>query len=452
MNYSDRLGTENIQKLLVKLSIPSIIGMLAISIYHIADTIFIGHGVGAMAIAGVSVAMPLLMTLNVFGHAIGIGGASIISRAFGSKDKEKAEKTLNQLMWLIIQINFVIYFIAYLQLEFLLKVFGADETIMPYAYDYAVVALIGSFFLNILFVVMNTIRAEGNAKYPMLIQLIAASLNLVLNPIFIFVLEWGVTGAAIATSVSQFFGATMAIVYYTHLKRSSLKLRFSMILTKPKDWSIIKETLAIGSSSFARQMATSVMAIALNHSLLIYTGPLGVAAFGVIYRLSMFFFMPLFGINQGFMPIVGYNYGAKNPERVIKSIKISSIYSTVLCLLAFIVFYFFDETLIGMFTPDKELIEIGSKALRIFIIAFPVIGFQIIGSGLFQAIGKAWSALFLALSRQVLFLIPFIFIFPLYWGEDGIWYSFPASDILAFIITFFMLWYRVIKIKKMNIK
>lgn len=445
--HSEKLGTVKISKLLVNLSLPSIIGMLAISIYHIADTIFIGHGVGPIAIAGVTVAMPLLMTLNVFGHAIGIGGASIISRALGAKNHEKANTTLNNLFLVIIIINIIIYSLAYSNLTFLLGLFGADAEIMPYAYDYAVVALLGSFFLNILFVVINAIRAEGNAKYPMKIQLSSAALNVILNPIFIFHFGWGVTGAAIATSISQFLGAFLTIIYFPLSKKTNLCLHLRYILRIP-DKGIVKEAFGIGAASFARQSAASLMSIALNNALLFYSGSLAVAAFGIIYRLAMFVLMPLFGINQGFLPIVGYNYGARNIKRVIDSIKVASMYSTALCVAAFICFFVFAEFLISIFTPDKELIELGTRGLKIIVIAFPVIGFQIIGSGLYQALGKVKAALFLALSRQVLFLIPFILIFPRVWGLDGIWFSFPTADLLAAVITFFMVMRQISKLKK----
>ncbi len=446
MKHSEKLGNHNINKLLVELSVPSVIGMLAVSIYHIADTIFIGHGVGSMAIAGVAVALPLLFTLNVFGHAIGIGGASIVSRALGAGNKEKAVTTLNNLLLVILVINIVFYTIAYSFLELLLTVFGANYEIMPYAYDYAKIALIGSFSLNILFVVMNIIRAEGNAKFPMKVQLMAAGLNVILNPIFIFVFHWGVTGAAIATSISQFIGAFLAILYFSGFKKSELYLKLNLVFTKP-DFSIIKECFAIGASSFARQSATAVMIIALNNALMLYSGSMGVAAFGIIYRLAMFIFMPLFGINQGFMPIAGYNYGAKKNARVFQVLKIAVFYSTALCILALAGFWLFSTQLILMFTTDPQLIEIASAGLKIVIIAFPVIGFQIIGSGLFQSLGKAWAALFLALSRQVLFLIPLIIILPSYLGINGIWYSFPAADVLAAVITAVMVGYQLRKIR-----
>ena len=449
MNRAERLGEEKISKLLLSLSMPSILGMLAISIYNIADTIFIGRGVGTMGIAGISVSLPLLMAISTFGHAIGLGGASIISRALGANDKEKANLTLNTLVTLIVVINIVVFAIAYSNISVLLKVFGADENILPYAYEYAVWAMPGTFFLNILFVLMNVIRAEGNARFPMMSQAIAAGLNLIIDPIFIFVLDWGLMGAAFATTISQFTGMMLSIWYYSLNPKSVLKLNVKTILSLP-DRKITKETMAIGASSFGRQIANSIMTIVLNNSLMYYSGTTAIAAFGIIFRLSMFIFMPLFGINQGFMPIAGFNYGANKNHRVLEVLKLANIWSTAFCILAMIVFYLFAVDLVSVFTTDVELIGMVSKAIRIFIIAFPVIGFQVVGSGLYQALGKAKASLFLALSRQVLFLIPLAILFPIKFGLYGVWYAFPVSDVLAAIVTFGMVLSLVRKLKNTN--
>jgi putative MATE family efflux protein len=438
MNRSDRLGEEKISKLLWSLSLPSIFGMLAVSIYNIADTIFIGHSVGTLGIAGISVSLPLLMTISTFGHAIGLGGTSIISRALGAKDKAKASLTLHNLVTLILIINLIVFLIAFTNLTSLLKLFGANDEILPYAYDYAVWALPGSFCLNILYVLVNQIRAEGNAKFPMISQAVGAVLNIILDPIFIFGFGWGLMGAALATTISQFVGMSFAIWYYTMNPKSILKINIRSIFTIP-DKKITLETLAIGASSFGRQIASSVMSIVLNNTLLVYGGSSAIAAFGIVFRLAMFIFMPLFGLNQGFMPIAGYNYGAKKYHRVLAATKLASLWATVFCIIAMICFYFFAPFLMRIFTTDKDLIGIGSRALKIFILAFPVIGFQVIGSGLYQSLGKAWASLFLALSRQLLFLIPFVLIFPPIWGENGIWYSFPVADLLAAIVTLFMI-------------
>ncbi len=446
MNKAERLGEEKISKLLWSLSLPSILGMMSISIYNIADTIFIGHAVGKLGIAGISVSLPLLMALSTFGHAVGLGGTSIISRALGAKDKDKATLTLHTLVTLILAINIVIFTLAFTNLHWLLKIFGANEEIMPYAYQYAVWALPGTFFLNILFVLVNQIRAEGNAKFPMIAQASAAVLNLIIDPIFIFGFGWGVMGAAFATTISQFVGLSLSIWYYTFNPKSVLKINIPKLLTLP-DKKITLETMAIGASSFGRQIASSVMSIVLNNTLLFYGGTSAIAAFGIVFRLTMVIFMPLFGINQGFMPIAGFNYGARKYHRVLAAFKLASIWSTIFCVVAMLCFYLFAPTLVSAFTTDKELIDIGSKALKVFILAFPVIGFQIVISGLYQALGKAWASLFLALSRQLLFLIPFVLVFPLIWGEKGIWYSFPVADVLAAVVAFFMVLSLIRKLK-----
>ncbi len=445
-NRAERLGNEDVGKLLWSLSFPAILGMLAISIYNIADTIFIGRGVGTMGIAGISISLPLLMAISTFGNAIGLGGASVISRALGANNYKKANLALNNLLTLIIVLNIITCVIAYLNLPILLKLFGADDEILPYALEYTSWAMPGTFFLNILFVLMNVIRSEGNARFPMISQTIAAALNLIIDPIFIFVFEWGLMGAALATTISQFTGMMLSIWYYTLNNKSVLKLDAKLLMTIP-DKKITIETFAIGASSFGRQIASSVMNIVLNHSLLFYAGSSGIAAFGIVFRLAMFVFMPLFGINQGFMPVAGYNYGAKRMDRVLEALRKSNIRATVFCVIAMFAFYFFATDLVKIFTTDTVLIETGTRAIRIFIVAFPVVGFQIIGSGLYQALGKAKASFFLAIARQVLFLIPFALLFPLQWGENGIWLSFPAADFLSAIITFFMVLHMTRKLK-----
>jgi len=447
MSRADRLGEEKINKLLWSLSAPAIVGMLSISVYNITDTIFIGHSVGKLGIAGISVALPLLLLIGTFGHMIGLGGASIISRALGAKNKEKATLTLHNLVMLILSINIVLMILVATKLSFLLKVFGANEEIIPYAMQYTKWALPGSFFINIVFVLVNQIRAEGNAKFPMLSQISSSVINLIIDPIFIFGFGWGMMGAGLATSISQFIIAIMAFWYFSYNPKSVLKLNFKQIFTIP-DKLITKETFSIGASSFGRQAASSIMAIILNNALLYYSGAAAIAAFGIIHRISMFIFMPLFGINQGFMPIAGYNYGAKKYDRVLSVLKTAIAWSTGLCIFALLLFSVFSETFIRFFTTDRQLIDIGSKALKIFIIAFPVVGIHIIGSGLFQVLGKAKASFFLAVSRQLLFLIPCVFIFPLIWGKDGIWFSFPVADVCAAIVTLVLIMYLVKKLKK----
>lgn len=447
MDNAERLGTQNIGKLLFKLSMPSILGMLAITIYNLADTIFVGRGVGTLGIAGVSVSLPFLMTVTNFGLAIGIGGASIISRALGAKDMAKATEVLNNLFKLVIVLNIVLILLAYIFIEPLLVLFGANSEILPYAKEYSSYALIGSFFMNIINLNANIIRAEGNAKFVMFVQTFAAVLNLIIDPIFIFELNMGIKGAAIATSLSQALGAIMSIWYFYRAKARVLSMK-GLFFLAPLNKVYVKETFAIGASSFARHIANSLMNIVLFNLLIQYSGSTAVAAFGVIFRLLMFTFMPLFGINQGFMPIAGYNYGAGSLKRVLTSIRVANLTATLVSILSFVVMVVFAKQLMSIFSTDQELIDIGTHAIRIVVIAFPVIGFQIIGSGLYQALGKARGAIVLALARQVLFLIPFVILFPLAWDITGIWAAFPAADFFAAGLTLVMVLIQIRNLKR----
>ncbi len=443
---SEKLGSDSIPKLLFNLSIPSIFGMLAVTLYHVADTIFIGRSVGTLGIAAVSVAMPFLMTITIFGQAIGMGGASIISRALGAGDHEKADLTLNNLIHSIFVANLVVISLAFVFLKPLLVVFGGSEEYLDLAIDYTQIALIGSFFMNIINVTMNAVRAEGNARFAMIVMIIGAVLNLIVDPIFIFVFEWGVKGAAFATTLSQLTGAVLAIWYFT-TPRAVLSISFKKLFLKPKSH-ILKESFAIGSASFVRQMASTLIVILLNHSLLKYGGAVSVATFGVIFRILMVNFMPLFGITQGFMPIAGFNYGAGSYDRVRHVLRAAIRATTVFSVVSFGIFFVFSAQMIGLFSEDSQLLLSGNRALRIIVITLPIIGFQIITSGLFQALGKVWPSIFLAMSRQVLFLIPFVVLLPLAYGLDGIWYSFPAADFLAGLVALYMLLREVKRLKQ----
>ena len=442
MDNAERLGVEKMSTLLLRLSLPSVLGMLAITIYNVADTIFVGQGVGVEAIAGLSVTLPLMLVINnTFGQAVGLGGASIISRALGARQYDYAKQVLHNLVFMILCLNVLLFALVIAFLPDLLRLFGADDTILPYSLEYAWWCLPGSFGMNIFFVFLNVIRAEGNTKFAMMCQILTALINLVLDPIFIFVFGWGVKGAAIATSISQITSAGLGVWYFRRSKKRVLSLDYAKCFILPK-LKVVKETLSLGSASFGRQLAHSSTAIVLNNILAIVGGSVAIAAYGIINRLTMFVFMPIFGVNQGFMPIAGYNYGAKKYIRVIDAIKVGVVFSTILCVVAMIVFETIPRQLLSLFSSDQNLIEIGARGLRIFVLAIPVVGCQVIGSGIFQALGKAWPAFFLSIARQMIFLIPLVILLPYYCfpflGFDSVWIAFPIADIMSVIITIIM--------------
>lgn len=442
MDNAERLGVERISTLLLRLSLPSVLGMLAITIYNVADTIFVGQAVGVGAIAGLSVTLPLMLMINnTFGQAVGLGGASIISRALGARNRELAELVLHNLVFMILCLNVLLFGLVIAFLPDLLRLFGADDSILPYSMEYAVWCLPGSFAMNIFFVFINVIRAEGNTKFAMWCQVLTAVINLVLDPIFIFIFGWGVKGAAIATSISQIVSAALGLWYFRRSKKRVLSLSYRECFKLPKP-KVLGETLALGSASFGRQLAHSSTSIVLNNVLGGVGGSIAIAAYGIINRLTMFVFMPIFGVNQGFMPIAGYNYGAEKYGRVIGALKAGIIFSTVICIVGFVLFELIPHQLLFMFSDDEELVEIGARGLRIFVLAIPVVGCQVIGSGLFQALGKAKPAFFLSIARQLIFLIPLVILLPRYctafWGDDAIWYAFPISDLLSTVITILM--------------
>ncbi|KAB3534003.1 MATE family efflux transporter [Alkaliphilus pronyensis] len=429
--HSKILGSEGIGKLLLRLSAPAVAGMMVQALYNLVDTIFVGRGVGTMAIAGLAIAFPLQMLGLAIAQAIGIGGASIISRSLGSGDTEKAEKAMGNIFSLIIVISLVLTILGLAFIEPILMVFGATDSILPYAMEYMRVILLGTVLFTFAVASNSVLRAEGNAKMAMYTMLISAGLNIILDPIFIFVFNMGIRGAAIATVLAQATTAVYLVIYFMTGKST---LKFKMKNLKP-DIKIILETFAIGSSAFARQAAGSIMAIILNNSLAFYGGDITIAAFGVINRLLMFTFMPLFGIVQGMQPIVGYNYGAKKLSRVKATIKLSIVITTLLATIGFLMLMVFPRFFMEIFSDDTELIELSIGAVRIIVLGVPFIGLQVVGASMFQSIGKALPSLILSMSRQILFLIPLVLTLPIYFDLLGIWLAFPLADVLSTVVT-----------------
>lgn len=433
MDRQKQLGTENVKKLLVKFSVPAILGMLVNALYNIIDRIYIGHikDVGALAITGVGLTLPIMTVLMAFSMLIGIGSAALVSIRLGQQRKDDAEKILGNAFTLICIIMTSITIIGLIFVDPLLSIFGASSNTFYYAKAYIVIILIGSITNALGFGLNNSIRAEGNPKMSMVTMLLGAILNIILDPIFIFGLNMGVRGAAIATVISQTANTIWVLKYFTS-KKSTLKLKKKNFKIEKK---IFLEIVSIGMAPFALQLAASVVTIISNHALRNTGGDLAIGAMTVINSVSLIFLMPIFGINQGAQPIIGYNYGAKQYKRVKDTLKIAIFAATMFVIIGFLTVQLFPLSIIKIFNNDPKLMEIGVTGLRIFLCMLPVIGFQIVSSNYFQAIGRAKVSIFLSLLRQVIILIPLLLILPNYFGLTGVWMCGPISDISASLVT-----------------
>lgn len=439
------LENKSIGKLLLSLSIPAAIGMIVQSLYNIVDAIFVGRGVGAMGIAGIAISFPIQIIIMALAQLVGIGSASIISRVLGASNLEKAERALGNAFSLSFIIGFIVMIFGTIFIDKLLLVFGATKTILPYAKSYMSIILFGAIFSIFGMALNSVVRAEGNARIAMLTMIIGAISNIILDPIFIFVFNMGIRGAAIATVIAQSFTFIWLLVYYLRGK-SVMKLKLKNFIF---DRSITLETFAIGVSSFVRQVSASLMIAILNHSLAFYGGDIAITIYGILNRLSSFAILPAFGVAQGFQPIAGYSYGAKRYDRTKRSIFLASFFASGVTTFGFLVMFMFPKQLIGLFTRDMILINMSILPLRYIVLAFPLVGFIAIAATLFQAIGKAFESFILSMARQIIFLIPLVIIMPRFIGLPGIWYSFPIADFLTGVLSFA---YIIPEIKKLNSK
>lgn len=431
---SEQLGTEQIPRLLFNLSLPAVVGLVVMALYNIVDAIYVGWGVGTLGVAALSIAFPVQMLVTALGGAIGIGGASAISRRLGAGNMERADQIFGNIIAILLVISVLGAVVGLIFLTPMLYLFGASDTILPYASEYVGVILYGVIFFATLFTLNNVVRAEGNAKIAMFTMLLSAGVNIAITPVFIFILDMGIRGAAYATVISQGLGV-IYIVHYFASGKSSLTLKVYNLVPRV---SIIQEILAIGASAFARQASLSLMLIVANNVLNIYGGDLGVAVFGIVNRVMMFTIMPCLGIVQGVLPIVGYNYGARQYHRVSEVILLGMKVATIIVSLSFLVVMFFPHLLISIFTNDIEVIEMGPGVLRIvFMLSFTA-GIQLVSGAVFQAVGQAKAAFVLSVARQGLFLLPLLLLLPYFFHLTGAWLAFPAADILAFLLS---IWY-----------
>ena len=429
------LADENIGALLWRLSIPATVGMLVMATYNVVDAIFIGRGVGTLGIAGLAICFPVQFIVLAVGQLIGTGGASIISRALGAGDEARAHRTLGNALTLVLVVAGSMTAAGLGFLDELLKLFGATEEILPYARDYLSVILWGTALRCYAMSHNNIIRSEGRARVAMITMFIGAGMNIILDPIFIFGLGMGMRGAALATVLAQACTTTFIIGYFAS-GRSSLTMGIRDLKLSPP---IVREMLAVGASSFGRMVAGSATVIILNRTLGHYGGNVAIAAYGVLNRLLHFAFMPILGFAQGLQPVAGFNYGARRFDMAKRALRVSSVRSTVVATTAFAALFIFTRPLIGIFTRDVELIELSVRAVRMVALAFPLIGIQMMGATMFLALGRAVPALFLSLSRQIIFLIPLVLVLPIWMGLQGIFVAFPIADTVATAITLLML-------------
>ena len=444
MKYSntEMLGTMPVGKLLVKLSTPAIIGMVVNSLYNLVDTIYVGNigqGEGTLSLAALAVCFPIQMFLLAVAQTVGIGSASIISRRLGEKRDEEAYKVASSSFILIAVLGLLLSIAGLVFLTPILKLFVANSAILPFGRNYPSIILIGGVFWTITISSNNLARSEGNTKVAMICMIIGACVNIILDPIFIFVLDMGIRGAAIATVIAQFI-AFLWITNYFRSGRSNLRIRREYLVPRLQR---ALEVIRIGSPSFARVVAGSFLAIAVNNAVMYYgnENEVYLAVLGVTNRILIFALMPLFGLVHGIQPAVGYNYGARNFTRVKKSILCALGAATVLTTFFYILFEVFPGFILDIFSNDRALITAGIPIMRTIVAVMPLIGFQVVGASVFQALGKAGIALILSTSRQLLFLVPLVFILPQFFYQrlDGVWWAFPGADILASAVTGFFL-------------
>lgn len=431
---STELGNLPIKKLLVKQSVPASIGILFMSVNILIDTIFVGQWIGSLAIAAVSVVLPITFLISSLGMALGIGGSSIISRALGAQNREKALHTFGNQIMMTLSLAITAVVVGQFFSDEVLLLFGANGEIMKPAKEFFIPVLYGVPFLALCMAGNTVIRAEGKPKFAMIAMIIPAFGNIILDIIFIKVLNLGMFGAALATSFSYFM--CFAFILWFFIYKSELRIHLKHLILDSK---IVKEITSLGFVTFARQGVVAILSIILNHILFIHGGEHSVAVYGIISRMLMFALFPILGVTQGFLPIAGYNYGAKQYTRVSESISTSIKWAAFLATLIFVVILVFAEPIVAVFTNDPKIIAETPSALRWVFAASPIIAIQLIGAAYFQAAGKAIPALMLTLTKQGFFLIPLVLLLPNYFGIFGVWISFPIADLLATTVTGFFL-------------
>lgn len=428
---SASFGTQPIAPLLIRQAVPASIGILVMSLNVLIDTIFVGQWIGANAIASINVVLPVSFFIAALGMAIGLGGGSIISRSLGKKNLEKATKTFGNQIVLTFAHTIGFAFFGLLFADSIIPAFGGKGALYEPAKIYYTIVLYGVPVLGYCMMGNNVIRAVGKPKIAMYAMMLPSVSNLILDYVLIYIFDFGMYGAAWATTLSYFVCA-LYIFYFFNSKDSELDLKVSDFKL---EMSIAKEIGALGSVTLARQGVVSLSVLLVNNLLFNLGGESAVAVYAIISRLLMFSLFPVLGITQGFIPIAGFNYGAQNKKRVVQAIRIAVLYATGLATLVFLMINVFSTSIGGIFTNDSSVLENAPSAIRWVFAATPIVGIQLIGAAYYQAIGKAIPALLLTLTRQGFFFIPLLYIFPKFMGIDGVWLAFPIAEFLAAVVT-----------------
>lgn len=444
------LGTERIRKLLMQYAVPAVVAMTASSLYNMVDSIFIGHGVGPLAISGLALTFPLMNLAAAFGSLVGVGAATLISMRLGQRDYATAQRVLGNVVMLNLLLGVGFGLVALLFLDPILYFFGASDATIGYAREYMTVILLGNVITHMYLGLNSVLRASGHPRKAMYATINTVVINTILDPIFIYGFGWGIRGAAIATVLAQIISLVWQFRLLSdrseliHFRRGIYRLRRR----------IVRDVLAIGMSPFLMNLTACFIVILINKGLKTYGGDLMIGAYGIVNRLAFVFVMIVMGVNQGMQPIAGYNFGARQYDRVLRVLKLTIVCAVGITTAGFLVGEFAPRLAVSLFTSDEELIRLSVEGMRIVFVFFPIIGFQMVATNFFQSIGMAGKAIFMSLSRQLLFLMPGLLFLPRFFevstpwdGSWGVWCAMPLSDYLATVVAFFMLTHQLRKFR-----
>lgn len=429
------LGTEKIGRLLKQYALPAIIAQTASSLYNMVDSIFIGQGVGPLAISGLAVTFPLMNLSTAFGTLVGAGAATMLSVLLGQKNYKAANKVLGNVVTLNVILGFLFMVVALAFIDPILYFFGASENTLPYAKEYIKIILYGNIVTHLYFGLNAAMRSSGNPKKAMALTIFTVVFNTILDPIFIFVLDMGIAGAAWATVLAQ---TAAMILVMKHFSDRSRAFHFEKGIFR-LDLRVAKDSLTIGMGPFLMNTAACLVTLFINQQLRDYSGDLGIGSYGICNRFIFMFIMICMGLNQGMQPIAGYNYGAKLYSRVKEVFWMTAKLGTIVTTICFCIGMFIPRLAAGIFTHDEALLNMSAEGMRILTIGFPIVGFQMIGTNFFQCLGMVKKSIILSLSRQLLFLLPLLYTLPLWMGAKGVWMSFPISDVLSALLTAILL-------------